>query len=62
MNLDEVLRDLLAERYGPTDRMRRRVDDDPHVFERRRAILDDALTGNGSTPSPANVVPLRRAA
>jgi hypothetical protein len=57
-NLDEVLRELVAERFGPTDRMRPTAfaaTDTPEAFAHRRRVLNEALDG-----PPDNVIPLHR--
>lgn len=56
-DLNQVLRELVAERYGPTDRMRPTAfaaTDTPEAFAHRRRILNEALDD-----TPNNVVPLR---
>jgi hypothetical protein len=55
---DQILRELVAERYGPTDRMRGSTfaaTDTPEAFAYRRRVLNEALDG-----PPDNVIQLRR--
>lgn len=56
-DLDQILRELRAERFGPTDRMRgtpRAVIDTPEAIAHRRRELNDAMDA-----PPDNVIPLR---
>jgi hypothetical protein len=57
-DLDQILRELVAERYGPTERMRGSTfaaTDTPEAFAHRRRVLNEALDG-----PPDNVIPLHR--